>query len=315
MTKFYDGFHSLTCPTAIGDFTVIHNGINKGLNDGQIDDKVDDKPVALFLHGYPQTHRIFRKLAPLLQDKVTMVMADLRGYGDAPKPPTDSDHAPYSKRAMAGDMIEIMDHLGHQKFALVGHDRGGRVAHRLARDNPHRVSHLSVLDIAPTLAMYEGTDMAFASAYYHWFFLIQKAPLPEQLIASEVEFYLRTKFASWSSQSPDDRHWLDEATFQHYLAAFKDPATIHASCEDYRAAATIDLDHDRADSGTKLAMPVQCLWGREGFVGRTYDVIAEWEGVAINVTGQSVQGGHFVPEEAPDETADALLSFWDLQMT
>lgn len=309
MTKFYDGFQTVSCATTIGEFTVIHNGPKE--------DKTTDKPVILLLHGYPQTHIIFRKLAPLLQDKVTMVMADLRGYGDAPKPPSDSAHAPYSKRAMAEDMIQIMDYLGHQKFALVGHDRGGRVAHRLARDYPDRVSHLSVLDIAPTLAMYEGTDMAFASAYYHWFFLIQKAPLPERLIGADPEFYLRTKFASWSSQEAesqkhDNSNWLDETPFQHYLAAFQDPATIHASCEDYRAAATIDLEHDRADSGKKLDMPVQCLWGRKGFVGRTYDVIAEWEKVALNVTGQPVQGGHFVPEEAPDETANALLSFWGL---
>lgn len=302
MTKFYDGFQTVTCPTTIGDFTVIHNG--------PTEQQTTDKPVILLLHGYPQTHAIFRKLAPLLQDKVTMVMADLRGYGNAPKPPSDSAHASYSKRAMAHDMMEIMDHLGHQKFALVGHDRGGRVAHRLARDHSHRVSHLCVLDIAPTYAMYEGTDMAFANAYYHWFFLIQKAPLPERLIGAEPEFYLRTKFAAWSGQNPDDNGWLDETAFQHYLAAFRSPATIHATCEDYRAAATIDLDHDKADSGDKLQMPVQCLWGRKGFVGRTYDVIAEWEKVAINVTGHAVQGGHFVPEEAPDETARALLSFW-----
>ena len=306
MTKFnngfYSGFQTVICPTAVGDFTVTYNEHK--------DNKTTDKLVVLLLHGYPQTHAIFRKLAPLLQDKVTMVMADLRGYGDAPKPDSDSAHGAYSKRAMAGDMIEIMNHLGYQKFAVVGHDRGGRVAHRLARDYPNKVSHLSVLDIAPTLTMYEGTDMAFASAYYHWFFLIQKAPLPERLIGADPEFYLRTKFASWSDQDPDNDNWLDEATFGHYLAAFSDSATIHASCEDYRAAATIDLDHDRADRGLKLEMPVQCLWGRKGFVGKTYDVIAEWKKVAANVTGQPVQGGHFVPEEAPDETASALLSFW-----
>ena len=307
MTRFYDGFQTVTCPTKAGDFTVIHNGPKDGT--------ATDKLVVLLLHGYPQTHAIFRKLAPLLQDKVTMVMADLRGYGDAPKPVSDSAHTPYSKRAMATDMIEIMDHLGHQTFAVVGHDRGGRVAHRLARDNPHRVSHLSVLDIAPTLTMYQGTDMAFANAYYHWFFLIQKAPLPERLIGADTEFYLRTKFASWSGQDPNDNDWLDEAAFQHYLAAFQNPATIHASCEDYRAAASIDLDHDKADSGETLPMPVQCLWGRKGFVGKTYDVIAEWKKVAINVTGHPVQGGHFVPEEAPEETASALLSFWGVSIS
>ena len=314
MTEFYNGFHRLTCPTTIGDFTVIHNGPK--------DNSPSDKPVVLLLHGYPQTHIIFRKIAPLLQDKVTMVMADLRGYGDAPKPPSDSTHSPYSKRAMAGDMVQIMDRLGYQRFALVGHDRGGRVGHRLARDYPDRVTHLSVLDIAPTYAMYEATDMAFARAYYHWFFLIQKAPLPERLIGADPEFYLRTKFGSWSGQDPDtqlpddslgnDSSWLDKNAFAHYLAAFESPLTIHASCEDYRAAASIDLEHDKADNDDKLAMPVQCLWGQKGFVGKNYDVIAEWEKVAQNVTGKAVQGGHFVPEEAPDETANALLSFWGL---
>lgn len=301
MTEFYDRFESHVCTTSAGDFKVIQSAALNNQHKGQ-------EMAVLFLHGYPQTHAIFHKLAPLLQDKVTMVMADLRGYGDAPKPPSDATHSAYSKRAMAQDMAEIMAHLGHETFAVVGHDRGGRVAHRLACDYRDRVTHLSVLDIAPTLSMYEGTDMAFATAYYHWFFLIQKAPLPETLIGADPEFYLRTKFAQWSASD----NWLDERLFQHYLSAFKNPKVIHASCEDYRAAATIDLIHDRKDSADKLQMPVQALWGDGGFVGRSYDVIAEWEKRAVNVIGQAVKGGHFVPEEAPDETAKALLSFWRL---
>ena len=293
MTEFYSSFETSICEISSGAFHVTKGG--------------SGMPV-LFLHGYPQTHAIFHKLAPLLQDNITMVMTDLRGYGTSPKPPTDASHSPYAKRAMAQDMIEIMDQLGYETFAVVGHDRGGRVAHRLARDYHDRVTHLSVLDIAPTYAMYDATDKNFATAYYHWFFLIQPAPLPERLIGADPEFYLRTKFASWSGEA----QWLDETLFQHYLAAFSSEGAIHASCEDYRAAATIDLDHDRQDLGKKLSLPVQALWGKAGFVGRTYDVIAEWEKCAHNVTGQSVSGGHYVPEEAPEETAKALLSFWGL---
>ena len=293
MTEFYDGFKTHNCQISSGNFKVVTGGAGM--------------PV-LFLHGYPQTHAIFHKLAPLLQDNVTMVMADLRGYGTSPKPVSDATHAPYAKRAMAQDMIEIMDQLGYDRFAVVGHDRGGRVAHRLARDHHQRVTHLSVLDIAPTLSMYDATDKSFATAYYHWFFLIQPAPLPERLIGADPEFYLRTKFASWSGGAD----WLDERLFQHYLDAFGNDEAIHASCEDYRAAATIDLDHDKQDSGKKLSLPVQALWGAKGFVGRHYDVIAEWEKCATTVTGHSVPGGHYVPEEAPDETAKALLSFWGL---
>lgn len=294
MIDFFPQFHNSHCHTASGTFPVITGG--QGM------------PV-LFLHGFPQTHVIFHKIAPLLSDKITMVMSDLRGYGAAPKPPTDDRHSPYSKREMAADMIAVMDSLGHERFAIVGHDRGARVAHRLARDYPARVTHLSVLDIAPTLTMYEGTNKEFATAYYHWFFLIQNAPFPERLINHDPAFYLRAKFNAWSASEG----WLDEDAFAHYLAAFSNPETVHASCEDYRAAAGIDLDHDKTDLGQKLQMPVQALWGKQGFVGKTYDVIATWQEVAEHVTGHAVSGGHFLPEEAPRETAEALLSFWGLQ--
>lgn len=288
---FYPGFDTKHITTDIGTFTVRVGGAG---------------PAVLCLHGYPQTHAIFYKLAPLLQDKVTLILADLRGYGEAPKPPTDDAHTPYAKKQMAGDMIQIMDALGYETFAVVGHDRGGRVAHRMARDYSERITHLSVLDIAPTLHMYDATDMAFATAYYHWFYLIQPAPLPETMIGADPEFYLRSKMGMWSRS----KGWLSEDAFAHYLAAFAQPETIHASCEDYRAAATIDLAHDRADRDKKLPMPVQALWGEAGFVGQTYDVIAAWQDVAETVTGHSVPGGHYLPEEAPTQTADALLSFW-----
>lgn len=292
MTDFYPDFETITIATDSGDFTVRRGG--QGM------------PV-LCLHGYPQTHIIFYKMAALLSPHITMIMADLRGYGDAPKPASDNHHAPYSKRAMAGDMAQIMTSLGYERFAVVGHDRGGRVAHRLARDYPERVTHISVLDIAPTLSMYEQTDMAFATAYFHWFYLIQPHPIPETMIGADPDFYLKSKTGLWSGSSD----WLSDEALAEYLRCFRKDETIHASCEDYRASATIDLEHDRDDLEIKLPMPLQALWGEKGFVGRNYDVLAEWRAMANLVEGHSVSGGHFLPEEAPEETASALLSFWN----
>ena len=263
-----------------------------------------DGPPLLLLHGYPQTGYIWHKIAPLLTKDFTVVVADLRGYGDSDKPPTSADHAVYSKRAMAADMIAVMATLGHQQFFVAGHDRGGRVAHRLARDYPQAVEKLAVLDIAPTAMMYDTTDMQFATSYYHWFFLIQPAPLPETLIGGNPEFYLRHKIGSWGHLS--DAHTPE--AMADYLRCFT-PETIHASCEDYRAAATIDLIHDADDADKKLTMPVMTLWGDKGVVGKTYDVIAEWEKVAENVVGSAAPSGHFIPEETPDVFLHAFYSF------
>lgn len=260
-------------------------------------------PPLLLLHGYPQTHAIWHKIAPRLAERYTVVATDLRGYGDSDCPPTTSDHAPYSKRAMAADQAGVMSALGFDRFSLVGHDRGGRVAHRLARDHSERVERIAVLDIAPTLAMYDQTDMNFATAYYHWFFLIQPADFPERLIGADPEYYLRKKMKGWGRTDGA----ITDAAFAEYLRCFT-PEVIHASCEDYRAAAAIDLDHDRAETA-RLTMPLLALWGQEGFVGRTYDVLAEWQQVAENVTGQAVPGGHYVPEEAPEEALEALFAF------
>ena len=261
-------------------------------------------PPLLLLHGYPQTMFMWHLVADRLAEDFTVVMADLRGYGDSGKPPTDSSHAPYSKRAMASDMAQLMDYLGHKTFHLVGHDRGGRVSHRLARDHAAHVQTLTVLDIAPTANMYAATDMAFARAYYHWFFLIQPAPLPETLIGGDPEYYLRHKIGSWGYHS--DAHTPD--ALADYLRCFT-PETIHASCEDYRAAATIDLIHDADDADKKLIMPVLALWGNKGFVGKTYDVVAEWQKVAENVRGSATPSGHFIAEEAPDVFLDAFYAF------
>ena len=263
-------------------------------------------PPLLLLHGYPQTGYMWHKIAPRLAKTFSVVIPDLRGYGDSDKPPTDATHAPYSKRAMAADMMAVMQALGHSRFAVAGHDRGGRVAHRLARDHAAAVTHLAVLDIAPTAAMYEATDKTFATAYYHWFFLIQPAPYPETMIGNDPQFFLEHKTGQWGRTSGA----ITASAFAEYLRCFSNPATIHASCEDYRAAASIDLAHDAADAHTKLAMPVMALWGEIGFVGRAYDVIAEWQKVAHNVRGHSIPGGHFLAEESPDETCDALITFF-----
>jgi haloacetate dehalogenase len=263
-------------------------------------------PPLLLLHGYPQTNVMWHRIAPALAESFTVIAADLRGYGDSAVPASGPDHAAYAKRAMANDMVGLMDSLGHDSFMVAGHDRGGRVAHRMARDHADRVNRLAVLDIAPTAAMYGQTDMRFATAYYHWFYLIQPAPLPERMIGADAEFYLRSKCGQWGRTSGA----ITDAAFADYLRCFSQPDRIHAMCEDYRAAATIDLEHDEEDASTKLQMPLLALWGEAGFVGNNYDVLAEWRQVASDVSGHGVPGGHYLPEEAPDETLAALRDFF-----
>ena len=265
-----------------------------------------DGPPLLLLHGYPQTGYIWHKIAPLLAKDFTVIVADLRGYGDSDKPPTSADHAVYSKRAMAADMIAVMAAFGYERFFVAGHDRGGRVAHRLARDYPQAVEKLAVLDIAPTAMMYDTTDMQFATSYYHWFFLIQPAPFPETLIGHDPKFFLESKMRHWGK----DRSAITDGAFDDYLRCFSNPDTIHASCEDYRASASIDLEHDNADAGQKLDMPLLVLWGATAMVGNKYDMLAAWREVAVDVSGFSVPGGHYLPEESPDETYQALLDFF-----
>ncbi len=265
-------------------------------------------PPLLLLHGYPQTHAIWHRMAGPLAARFTVVAADLRGYGDSAKPPTAPDHAPYSKRAMAQDAVDAMALLGLESFHVVGHDRGGRVGHRLALDHPGRVRSLTVLDIAPTLAMCEATDLEFARAYYHWFFLIQPAPLPERLIGADPAFFLREKLRGWSQ----GRWPFDETALAEYLRCFDDPATIHASCEDYRAAATIDLEHDRADrdAGRRVRCPGLALWGERGTVHRCFRPIEEWRRVAdAEVTGRALPSGHYLPEEVPEDVLRDLVPF------
>ncbi len=261
----------------------------------------------LLLHGYPQTHAIWHKLAPRLAEHRTVVAADLRGYGDSSKPEGALDHSNYSKRAMARDQVELMRQLGFERFYLAGHDRGARVAHRLALDHPDCVLKLALLDISPTKKMYENTTREFAQAYYHWFFLIQPRPLPEKLIGSHPQFYLLKKIGSGSAGlAPFSPEALNE-----YLRCFT-PETIHASCEDYRASVSIDLEYDRADAqaGRKIACPLLALWGKRGAIERYFSPLKDWAEVATDARGRALDGGHYLAEELPDETLAEFKSFF-----
>src|SRR6185312_7862150 len=258
----------------------------------------------LLLHGYPQTHVMWHRVAPALARHYTVVCADLRGYGDSGKPPSDDTHAAYSKRAMANDMVELMRALGHPTFRLAGHDRGGRVAHRLCLDHPDAVAQLAVIDISPTRTMYAHTDRAFATAYYHWFFLIQPFDLPERLVGADPVYYLHRKLGGWGTGLVH----FDRDALAEYERCFRNPETIHASCEDYRAAASIDLEHDATVQ--KVACPMLVLWGERGVVNRLFDPIAAWRAVADDVGGRSLPCGHYLAEEVPDETLRELIAFF-----
>lgn len=264
------------------------------------------KPVLLLLHGYPETHAMWHRVAPLLAADFALVMPDLRGYGDSAKPPSLADAANQSKRAMAQDMADLMTALGHRRFHVAGHDRGARVAHRLCLDHEARVASACIMDIAPTLTTFELTDQALATAYFHWFFLIQAQPLPERMIAADPESWLRGCLTRWSM---GNEQAFAPAAVAEYLRCFSPADAIRASCDDYRAAAGIDLAHDRADAGRRLGMPLLVLWGARGFVGRNYDVLALWREKAADVRGAAIDCGHFLPEEAPTEVADYLREF------
>ena len=265
-------------------------------------------PPLLLLHGYPQTHAMWHRVAPALAREFTVVCPDLRGYGDSGKPESDAAHAAYSKRAMAQDMVDVMRELGFPRFRLAGHDRGGRVAHRLCVDHPDAVERVAVLDISPTRTMFHGTSQAFATAYYHWFFLIQPFDLPEKLIGADPLYYLHWKIGAWSG----GRSLFDPRAIAEYERCFADPATIHASCEDYRAAASIDLEHDDADvaAGRKVSCPLLVLWGAKGVVNRMFDPLRDWGAVAVDVRGRTLPSGHYLPEEVPDETLRELFAFF-----
>jgi len=284
----FEGFEHMTVETTSATINLVRGG--KG------------SPV-LLLHGYPQTHVMWHKIAPRLGEDFSLVIPDLRGYGDSGKPPDGENHFGYSKRATAQDQVEVMDRLGFKQFAVVGHDRGGRVAHRMALDHAERVTKLAVLDIVPTYKLYHNVNKELATAYYHWFFLIQAAPFPETLIGNDPEFYLNSLLGRLKPRA------ITPEAFAEYLRCFRDPATIHATCEDYRAAAAIDLVHDEADMNHKVACPLLALWAEKGVVHRMYDVLATWRERAVNVSGRALPGGHFLPEEAPEETSAELKAF------
>jgi len=268
------------------------------------------KPALLLLHGFPQTHAIWHRIAQHLQRDFFLVMPDLRGYGDSQKLPGVAGHENYSKRAMATDMADLMAMLGARRFFLCGHDRGARVAHRLALDHAARVDKLCLLDIAPTLDMYEGTSMAFARFYYHWFLLIQPAPLPEMMIGPNARAWLHVTLGSLGAGGLG---FIEPQALAEYERCFCRAESIHAACEDYRASAGIDLDHDRASraAGEKIACDLLVLCGERGVVQRLFDPLALWQAQCSGrVEARTLPAGHFIPEELPQETAQALRGFF-----
>ena len=260
-------------------------------------------PPLLLLHGYPQTHVIWHRIAPSLARDFTVVAPDLRGYGDSGKPAGGPDHAGYAKRTMALDQVELMSALGFDRFAMVGHDRGARVGHRLALDHPERLTRLALLDIIPTLDFYRSINQRTATAYYHWFFLIQPADLPERLIGADPAGFLDWQFSRLGGAG------IEPAALAEYIRCFSDPRTIHTTCEDYRAAASIDLEHDAADRDRRIACPLLVLWGARGVVGRNFSVLDVWRDRATSLAGRALDCGHYLPEEAPAETEAEIRCF------
>ncbi|MFM9937608.1 MAG: alpha/beta fold hydrolase [Novosphingobium sp.] len=262
-------------------------------------------PPLLLLHGHPQTHLTWHKIAPQLAERFTVVMSDLRGYGDSAKPEGGAEHAAYSKRAMALDQIGLMRQLGHERFAVVAHDRGARAAHRMALDHPEVVTRMVLLDIAPTATMYAGTNMEFARRYFWWFFLIQPFDLPERLIAADPDHFLDTHLAAQTRIEGSS----DPRVIAEYRRCYANPATRHAICEDYRASAGIDLTHDAADAHARIAAPLMVLWGSMGTVGALWDVLATWRDKALDLQGAAIECGHNPQEEAPEALMAALDGF------
>jgi haloacetate dehalogenase len=270
-------------------------------------------PQLLLLHGYPQSHIAWHRMAPILSSRYTLVMPDLRGYGDSGTPNTDSRHTPYSKRAMAIDQVEVMSRFGYKNFAVCGHDRGARVAYRLALDFPDQVSHLCSLDVLPTSEMWRNIDKDRSIGAFHWMFLAQPNPKPETLIGYNSDFFLEWLLSSWAAEGFS----FDEEAMDEYRRCFRKPEVIHATCEDYRAGATIDntLDEEDRSVGKKIQCPVLFLWGAmRGFGGlksgdHNIDPLSVWRKWALEVSGGPVDSGHFLPEEAPEEISARLIDF------
>lgn len=267
-----------------------------------------DSPI-LLVHGHPHTHIIWRKIAPKLAEIHTVILPDLRGYGDTEKPESQPDHRPYSKREMAKDLMSLMHLLGFEKFAFIGHDRGARVGHRLALDYPEALTKAVFVDIAPTATMYALTNKEFATKYFWWFFLIQPEPFPEKLIGFDPEYFLHHHIDGQIKI----KGVVEERAFKEYLRCYQNPDTIHAICEDYRAAATIDLEDDKADSDRRIECPLYLLWGARGTVGKLYDVVGTWRDKAIDVSGEALDCGHSPEEECPEIFLEKVLKFLEAQ--
>jgi haloacetate dehalogenase len=297
-TQFFAGFTAEPIKTSGATINTIYGGNRNG-------------PPLLLLHGIPQTHVLWRKVAPAWARDYFVVMTDLRGYGDSSKPPGGRDHSAYSKRAMAQDQVEVMRHLGFEKFALVGHDRGGRAAHRLALDHPEALTKLVILDIVPTYRLYQHITQEFATIFYHWFLLVQPPPFPETMVQNSAEYFLKCTLL-WLGGSkltdplPD---WIGPDVFEEYLRTFRQPETIHAICEDYRAAASVDLVHDRADLDKKIPCPLLVLWSEKGPFHRMYNVLQTWQERAATAQGKAMPTGHFLPEQMPQELVQEITTF------
>jgi haloacetate dehalogenase len=269
--------------------------------------KKGDGPPLLLVHGYPQTKAMWHKIAPGLAERFTVVAADSRGYGASSRPPAGDDHVGYSKRRMAADLVQVMAALGFERFAVAGHDRGGRVAYRMALDHPARVTRLAVLDIVPTYEQFAAVDRQAALGGFHWYFLAQPAPFPERLIGADPEYFIRHMLGSWTGAPTS----FSEEALAEYIRCFRDPEVIHASCEDYRAGAHVDCQLDEADlrAGRKIACPVLAIWGDRGRSHKRRQVLETWRRWATDVRGEGLPCGHFLAEEAPDATRAALEKF------
>ena len=264
----------------------------------------------LLLHGHPENYLIWRDIAPTLAKHYRVVATDLRGYGDSSKPKGLEDHSNYSKRVMAQDQVSVMEKLGIKKFHIVGHDRGARVAHRLILDYPEKALTCTMMDILPTYDMYEQTNREFATKYWHWFFYIQKYPFPEQALGADPAFFIR--FNLLNKVGPEAAQRFPEEVLNEYIRCYSDPACVHGICEDYRAAATIDLEHDKVDRTRPIKTPLLALWGANGVVGKIWDVLEGWKQFAEDVQGFGVPNcGHFVPEEKPEICLEAMMKFFD----
>jgi len=265
-------------------------------------------PPVLLLHGFPQSKALWARVAPELACHYTIVCADLRGYGDSAKPKCLPDRSNYAFRAMAADQIGLMRRLGFQRFHMVGHDRGGRTGYRMALDHPGAVRALVVMDIVPTYTMFMETNRQLAASYWHWYFLSQPEPFPERMIGNDPDFFYETCLVGWGATGISD---FDEEMLAEYRRAWRDPGMIHGSCSDYRAAASIDIEHDAADIGRKIACPTFVFYGSTGQMARLFDIPAEWRKRCANVTEASLPGGHFFVDQFPQRTAETLAGFLD----